>query len=468
MRATSRSAGIAILLSILGASISNAQTTIAAESLDGRWDASLTSHGVFIPFRLDIAGSGPTLKGIFYDGFRPYDGTTSAMFQDGKLVLKVEHYLTTINATLRDGQLVGSVVSQSRGPAAEYAFQATRHVDVKNSAVDVPSIAGSWIIPLDTPSPKGEKAFRFIVQQQGADVAASILRVDGDTGGYSGTYKDGKWVLSHFDGSRPGVIEVSLAKDGTLEVLQTSAPPRAAAAQDGANAGAYQSVSSTTANKAFGQETPDSRYVPKLIAYRADVAEAKRLPQPEDYETHTTVRDPNEIFTFNFPDVNRKLVSNDDPRFKGKVILAIVTGTWCPNCHDEAQYLVELDKKYRDKGLAIVALDFEEPEQQGSLEREKAFVKKYGVDYTYLIAGAPSDMWEKVPQLVNLNTWPATVFIGRDGRVKAIHSGFASPASGEFNQRLQQDFTSKIEQLLAEKPGQNFAVSVTTPTKPGE
>ena len=81
---------------------------------------------------------------------------------------------------------------------------------------------------------------------------------------------------------------------------------------------------------------------------------------------------------------NSNDVDTVDPRFKGKVVLAIVTGTWCPNCHDEAQYLVQLDKKYHDKGLAIVALDFEEPEQQGTLSRERAFVKQYGVKYTYL------------------------------------------------------------------------------------
>lgn len=150
-------------------------------------------------------------------------------------------------------------------------------------------------------------------------------------------------------------------------------------------------------------------------------------------------------------------VTNDDPRFKGKVVLAIVTGTWCPNCHDEAQYLVQLDKKYRDKGLAIVALDFEEPEQQGSLSRERAFVKQYGVKYTYLIAGAPAEMWEKIPQAVNLNTWPATIFVGRDGLVKGMHSGFASPASGEFHQQLQQEFTAKIERLLAERPNTSVA-----------
>jgi peroxiredoxin len=184
-----------------------------------------------------------------------------------------------------------------------------------------------------------------------------------------------------------------------------------------------------------------------LTAYRSDAARAKGLPEPDDFVKHTTVRDPNEIFTFKFPDVNGKLVSNDDPRFKGKVVLAIVTGTWCPNCHDEAQYLVQVYKKYHDKGLEIVALDFEEPEQQETLSREKAFVQHYGVPYTYLIAGAPSEMWEKMPQAVNLNTWPATLFIGRDGRVKLIHSGFAAPASGEFNEELKQEFTSTIESL---------------------
>src|SRR5882757_2201103 len=461
MRALSRNTAIAILLSSLGASMAVAQTNNASHAVVGSWDASLTSHGVVIPFRLDIAGSGPNLKGVFYDGFKPYDGTTSATFQDGKLVLKLEHYLTTITATLKDGQLVGNVVSQSRGPVAEYAFQATRHVDAKTTAVDVPSIAGSWIIPLDSPSSKGEKAFRLIVQQHGAEVAASILRVDGDTGAYSGTFKDGKWVLSHFDGSRPGVIEVSQAKDGTLEILQTSARPQPAAVPDDAGTRANQTVGSTNTTKADAQGVSDTRYVSKLVAYRADVAQAKGLPQPEDYDTHTSVRDPEEKFAFSFPDVHGKLVSNEDARFKGKVVLAIVTGTWCPNCHDEAQYLVQLDKKYRDKGLAIVALDFEEPEQQKSLERQRAFVKKYGVRYTYLIAGAPSDIGEKLPQLVNLNTWPATIFVGRDGLVKGVHSGFASPASGQFNSELQKDFAAKIEQLLAQNATQNRAAAKT-------
>ena len=419
----------------------------AAQAADapvaGRWDAVISRNGADIPFRLDIKGGGENLQGVFYDGFQPYDGTTSASFKDGKLTLNAEHYLTNISATLDNpNQLTGGVTLQGRESSSAYTFRATRHVDAPPSTVTGPAIAGTWIIPLDNPSSKGEKAFRFVVKQQGAEVAGSILRIDGDTGAYTGAFKDGKWVLSHFDGGRPGVIVVTPKADGTLEIRQQVDRPAAAA----------------TKVADYGNDaTPDGRYAAALTAYRQDVAVAKGLPAPEDFNTHTTVNNPNETFKFNFPDNDGKLVSQDDPRFKGKVVVAVVTGTWCPNCHDEAQYLVKLDKQYRDKGLAIVALNFEEPDQQETLQRQKAFVKQYGVKYTYLQAGAPAEMWEKVPQLNHLDTWPATVFIGRDGKVAAVHSGFASPASGEFNAQLQKEFTGRIEQLLAAKASTNIA-----------
>ena len=429
-----------LMATALAAVIASAGGAVAAEptaAVDGQWDAVLSRNGVDIPFRLDIKGEGPSLQGVFYDGWTPYDATTSASFKDGKLVLNIEHYLTTISATLKDGTLTGDVAAQNRENAAQYSFHAVRHVDAAPIA-NAPSIAGTWVIPLETPSSKGEKAFRFVAQQRGAEVAGAILRVDGDTGSYSGAFKDGKWVLSHFDGGRPGVIVVTPKADGTLEIRQQADRPGAAA--QGAGGGDYAADAQS-----------DGRYAPALTAYREEIAKAKGLAEPDDFLTHTTARDPNETFKFNFPDVNGRQVSNEDPDLKGKVVLAIVTGTWCPNCHDEAQYLVQLDKQYRSQGLAIVALDFEEPEQQSGLERERAFVKQYGVKYTYLIAGAPAEMWEKVPQLNHLDTWPATVFIGRDGKVKAVHSGFASPASGAFYSQLKTEFTGRIEQLLAEK-----------------
>ncbi len=408
---------LAVILFALGA------TRAGAESVNGRWDATLKIKDTVIPFRLDVSGEGTNLKGTLYNGDEPQT-TTSASIENGALVLNFEHYLTKIVVTPKNGQLDGRVEGRFERDEyiSAYPLHAERHSRRAVSDKNVPAIGGLWEIQYE--SPKGEKAWRFIVRQSGPEVSASILRIDGDTGALVGTYEGGKFLLSHFDGSRPLVAEVTPAKDGTLEIQL---------------AGAY---------------TPTD----KLIAYRPEVARAKGLPEPDNFTTHTTVRDPNERFSFKFPDVNGKIVSSDDPQFHGKVILAIVTGTWCPNCHDEAQYLVQLYPKYHDKGLEIVALDFEEPEQQGAFVRERAFVKQYRVPYTYLIAGAPAEMWEKVPQAVNLNTWPATIFVGRDGRVKLIHSGFAAPASGEFNSQLKDEFTSTIEQLLGEDRGERASI----------
>lgn len=440
MRTTFKWAAAATLLA-------SSALALSGESLEGRWDAQLVRKDTVIPFRLDLAGEGTQLQATLYDGFRPYEKTTAGSFKDGKLLLDIEHYQTKINATLKDGQLVGDVIAQNRGNRSEYSFVAIRHdakADARAAAVVAPAVAGTWEIPLPAPSSKGEKAFRLYVDQRGSEVAASILRVDGDTGSYSGTYRDGKWVLSHFDGSRPGVIEITAGNDGTLSIRQRVDRPQAPTGNS------YETA-------------PDGRYAQTLTAYRPAVARAKGFAEPANYLTHTTARDPSEKFAFSFPDLDGKTRTQDDPYFKDQVVLAIVTGTWCPNCHDEAQYLVQLDKQYRDRGLRIVALTFEEVEQQDSLSRARAFVKQYGVKYPYLLAGAPEEMWEKVPQLLNLNTWPATVFVGRDGTVRAVHAGFASPASGEFHAQLKKEFSERIEQLLAEKAPVDKRLSALAP-----
>jgi thiol-disulfide isomerase/thioredoxin len=394
----------------------------SAQNLAGRWAAASVTNGVTIPFRLDISGEGGHIVGTLYNG-EDKEFTTSVKLQDGKLELNFEHYLTSIVATVKDGELDGKIVSRRVVATATTAgegrpgatFHAIRYIaPTPAETANIPSIDGVWEVPTD--SPKGEKTWRLVVQQKGADITATILRVDGDTGALTGGWHDGKFVASHFDGARPGLITLVPQADGTLAVSLNA-----------------------------GQRTGS------LVAYRPEVARAKGLPEPANYQTHTTVRDPNEVFTYSFPDIHGKIVSNEDPRFKGKVVLAIVTGTWCPNCHDEAQYLVQVYQKYHDQGLEIVALDFEEPEQQASLTRVNAFIKQYHVPYTYLIAGTPADMWDKVPQAVNLNTWPATLFIGKDGKVKATHAGFAGPASGIFNAQLKEEFTSNIERLLKEK-----------------
>jgi hypothetical protein len=50
----------------------------------------------------------------------------------------------------------------------------------------------------------------------------------------------------------------------------------------------------------------------------------------------------------------------------------------------------------------------------------------------------------------NLNAWPTTFFVGRNGLVRSIHTGFTSQASGELDSRLKDSVRNEIGQLLSE------------------
>ena len=130
---------------------------------------------------------------------------------------------------------------------------------------------------------------------------------------------------------------------------------------------------------------------------------------------------------------------------------------WCAPCNEEAPSIVELYKKYRKQGLEIVELSFEEEAQMKNPVRVRAFNKRYGVDYTVLIPGEPKELNDKMPQGVNLNSFPTTFFLGRDGRVRSAHAGFAGKASGKFHTELIEEETALIERLLAEKRTQTTA-----------
>jgi thiol-disulfide isomerase/thioredoxin len=296
-----------------------------------------------------------------------------------------------------------------------FPVTAHRHAAETGSSVSAPSIDGLWEVAVK--SSKGEQAWRLIVQQKSAsNVSAAILRVDGDTGALTGEYKDGKFVLSHFSGGRPALMVLTPAADGTLTVDMT-----------------------------------DLHGKSQLTATRPDVARTKGLAPPTDPDHHTTVKDPSEPFRFSAPDLNGKMVSNTDARFQGKVVLVNVTGSWCPNCHDEAPFLAELYRKYHSKGLEIVALSFEEEDQLKNPTRLRAFMKEYGIDYTVLLAGTQDERDTKLTQPVNLNSWPTTFFLGRDGRVRFVHAGFPGPASGALYHQAVKEFYSQVDGLLAEK-----------------
>lgn len=397
--------GVLLILALGAPNRAVAQDT---PQIAGPWDATVVVNKLEIPFKFEIAGTGPSLKGSFFNGDRRITSTASR-FENGTFMLSFDQYATKLVVTHQDGQLSGEY---QRARGAPYPFRATRSATAAPRAAGAPSIAGSWIF--SAKSNKGETAFRFLARQTGADVAATILRVDGDTGTLSGSWRDGRYVLSHFSGARPLLLEVTPVDATTLRLKQN------------------------------GQT--------EYLATRADMPRAKDAGEPTDPALHTSVKDPAEPFRFAFPDLTGQLVTNEDPRFRGKVVLVNIGGSWCPNCHDEAPFLSSLYQKYQGRGLEVVGLSFEEGDQLTNPTRLRAYMKEYGIKYTVLLAGEPDQLNEKVPQGVNLNSFPTTFILGRDGRVRAVHAGFPSPGSGDFYTKAEREVTGIVERLLAERP----------------
>ncbi len=355
-----------------------------------------------MPFRIEFQNSASAIEGSLFNGDERFV-STSGQFQNGSLTLAWSSMAAKLEAKLAGGELSGTFFRPNK---VVYPFHARRSVKTSEPSA-VPSIGGVWTLE-GVHSDKGESAWQFIVKQNGANASAAILRIDGDTGTLTGSYKNGEFVLSHFSGMRPALVEVRPAADGTLKVILNQRQ--------------------------------------EMTAVRPDKATVK----PDDPARHTGVKDASEPFHFRFPDLNGKIISDADPRFKGKVVLVNIMGSWCPNCHDEAPFLAETYRKYRAQGLEIVALSFEEADQLKDPVRLRAFIKRYGIEYTVLLAGDTDSAKEKLVQAKNWDAWPTTFFLGRDGRVRAVHTGFPSKASGEFYTKAREEFTAEVEKLLAE------------------
>jgi thiol-disulfide isomerase/thioredoxin len=413
-------AALAGRFSIVGLMILVASLPLAGQSkLDGLWDATLTVGQAEIPFRFEIATGAGQLQGFFFEGEKKI-GSSSGQFADQELHLQYDTLYTEMNAKLQGDELQGTY-HYKRKNGKEYVFHARRFQAASASEDQPPQVAGNWEMKLvgedksPTKDVRSALSWKLYLRQSGAEVSGAILRVDGDTGTLTGRWNGKTLVLSHFAGERPVLFEAQLLPDGSLDVT-------------------YNRLN-------------------KYLAARTSEARAKGIPEPPDPSRYTTLKDPTETLHFQFAGVDGKVISEKDARFQGKVLLLTIGGTWCPNCRDEAPFLVEMYKNYHERGLEIVALNFEAAgDPKEDYPRMAAFIAEFGVPYPVLLAGAIGEVNGKLPQLVNFAAYPTTIFVGRDGRVRSVHAGFASAATGKASTELARETCSTIEGLLAEGP----------------
>jgi thiol-disulfide isomerase/thioredoxin len=300
-------------------------------------------------------------------------------------------------------------------------FRAERFKPAATTATaHAPQVAGTWVMYRTAPDKsKLDVSWRLYLRQSGLEVSGAILKTSGDSGTLVGRWDDGRLVMSHFAGERPLFFEAQLHPDGTLAV------------------------------------TLDREFTYR--AARTTEASAKGIPAPPDLSRFTSVKDPTAAFHFSGLDLDGKTVSDADARFRGRVVVLTIGGSWCPNCHDEAPFLVDLYKEFHARGLEVVGLFFEN-DAALTIARPRilSFVARYGVPFPVLVSGTTDETDKKLPQLVNFGVYPTTIMLGRDGRVRNVHAGFASAATGVEHVRLTREKRELVMRLLAEKSQGNI------------
>jgi len=115
---------------------------------------------------------------------------------------------------------------------------------------------------------------------------------------------------------------------------------------------------------------------------------------------------------FSLPAVNGDTVTLQSLR--GKVVLLNFWATWCGPCRQELPELARAQEKYRQRGLAVVAVTVD-----NDVENVRSFLKKYAIKLQALW-----DKKKKVADAYVVEKMPSSYLIDRNGVVRFIHRGY--------------------------------------------
>jgi peroxiredoxin len=108
--------------------------------------------------------------------------------------------------------------------------------------------------------------------------------------------------------------------------------------------------------------------------------------------------------------------------FRGKVLLLNFWATWCTPCRREMPWLVDLQKRYRARGMEVAGVSLDDGDAGGVAK----FAEFMHVNYPILLKdGVVGDAYGGARYL------PQTFFIGRDGKILAHTVGVRSRAEFE-------------------------------------
>lgn len=399
-------------------SLSHADDGQKKEPRQGIWRGEFTVSESKIPFNFEYDSKDAEhpvltlLNGTRRDNFKVKRIGADSIFvkmntYDAALVAKVQS----------DGKITGeyrSLVPGFRGNylpfVAEYG-KSYRFIEPEKAEPVKNNISGRWALELfsKTKAPNSVALFK----QDGYKVTGVIMTTVGDTRELEGIVQGDEFIVSHFSGPNPilykGKINESGQLEGTVEM------------------GIYSNI--------------------KFSGIKDDKFE---LPDP--YKL-TYLKEGYSKLDFTLPDLNGKPVSLSDEKYKGKVVIVEIIGTWCPNCTDQTAFLAPWFKNNKQRGVEAIAIGFE---QKDDLQYAKytlgTLKEKYGIEYDILFGGLADKKLasEKLPALNKMMAFPTTIIIDRNGDVSQIHTGYTGEITGQYFKDYVAKWNADLDKLIAQ------------------
>ncbi len=98
---------------------------------------------------------------------------------------------------------------------------------------------------------------------------------------------------------------------------------------------------------------------------------------------------------------------------RGQVVIINFWASWCPPCRDEAPYLEQTWRKYKDKGVVFIGVDYVDAEPNAL-----AYIEEFDITYP----NGP-DIGEKIADAFRIKGVPETFYIDKTGQVRGVHIG---------------------------------------------
>ncbi|UWX03970.1 TlpA family protein disulfide reductase [Pseudoxanthomonas sp. NC8] len=426
----------ALLLSMLAAAAAHAAAKFPQE---GVWRGEFNVDGDPIPFNFEVKGKdAKDAKFTLLNGTRRDNFVVERVSED-TLSVPMNTYDAALVFTVVDGKTLRGeyrdLVPHRQG-ARNIPFTAEhgknwRFVEPGKDQAAEADLSGKWAVQQQDKAARADKRDQVaLLKQDGNHLSGVFMTVVGDTRELEGTVQGNRFWLSHFSGPSPRLIKGTIDEDGNIQ---------------GAFGSGIYNVVRFEGHKSANVELPD----PYQLTY---------------------LKDGQKTIDFSFPDLQGRPVSLRDPKYKGKVVIVEVIGTWCPNCTDQTYFLAPWFKQNQQRGVEAVAVAFEQEDSFEYFQKTLGKFRQY-FDVRYdIVFGGLADKKVATEKLKGLNymaAFPTTIIIDRKGEVRQIYTGYTGTVTGEYHQQYVAKFNALLDELLTEPdPYASTADAAATPAQP--